>query len=168
MFEKKVSERQKLAQLEALRDAQNELYLISREIQLADAPIPLEQIFYKHNTKAMAAAKLYHECMLLGIPCVLKPLIKIGTVDAIIEINGKYAIIELDQNLIFHEKWKEFDLDTPLIFLTDHHNIPKFLSEICTVKLSHSVFSYHNARLKLLKLRLIHNSGCKEIAHGAT
>lgn len=153
MFEEKVSQRQKLAQLEALRDAQNELYLISREIQLAEAPIPLEQIFYKHNTKAMLAAKLYHECMLMNIPCVLKPLTKIGTVDAIIEVNGKYAIVEFDQNFLFHQKWKEFDLDTPLIFLTDQTNIPKFLSEICTVKLSNSVFNYSKGRLVLMKIR---------------
>ena len=156
MFHQKVKDRHKLRQLDVLREAENELYLITREVEESAEPIPLDQIFANHKHNAMLAARFYHECVMLDIPCVLKPATAIGTVDAIIELSDKFVIVEfLDYRAgcseIIQKKYRSFKIDSPVIFFHEMSAIRNFLVKLCTKSLSNSIFSYTDGRLKIVR-----------------
>lgn len=174
MFHKKVKERQKLKRLDTLQRVENELYLITREVELANEPIPFDQIFINHDKTTMMMAKFYAECLFQGIPCVLRPTIKIGTFDAIIEVDSRFIILEFrvhpTAQRCFAKNYRSFGIESPLIFFNDQNHIARFLREIATRSLSNSVFSYENGRFKRVRSqsKTIHRSDSKENKQVAT
>lgn len=122
---------------------------IKREKQLSELDHTLESIFYTNGKAAMMRAKFYHECQLLKIPCVLDVHTQYGEVDAIIEIENKYLIIEFKsfKSLISSKETKKqlerYSLHHyPVILIYESKMFHSFLRHIKKTKLEDKIYLF--------------------------
>jgi len=132
-----------------LNEVENEYYLIKREIDLSNNQYSLEDVFRNHGREAMIRSHFYHECMLKKIPCVLEVTTRYGRLDAIIEVDGKFIIIEFKHffghNNIKHceeQLTRYLNHQYPLIVISDIQSIPTILSLLSSTKFETKIYNF--------------------------
>lgn len=139
--------------------AESELLLIKREVELSNADSTLESIFYTHSKAHMIGAKFYHECMLLKIPCILEVTTQFGRVDAIIELNDKFLIIEfkttereLYETHTAEQLARYCQHNCPVILIHNENCLIRFLLKLKNIKLTNSLYFYHKEKFQVIHL----------------
>ena len=142
-LEERVNQRKRKEQLMILSETEAEYDLIKRERELAEQDYTLEGMFYTHGKAAMMSAKFYHECILLDIPCVLDVYTKYGEVDAIIDLKGKFIVIEFKSHkrLVKTKETKE--------------QLARYAQHLYPVILSYESDQFHSLLLKLRRKKLL-------------
>jgi hypothetical protein len=137
-----------------LQEVENEHELIKRQMELSEIQPALESFFYTHGKAAMMSAKFYHECLVLGIPCVLDVHTQFGQVDAIIELDNCYYIIEFKSHKAYihhagtHEQVDRYAQHSyPVILIYDSKMFSNLLLELKAEKAEKGIYLFADNKM---------------------
>lgn len=144
-------------QKEKLKQMEDELFLIQRENDSSNNfALSLEQAFQFHGKEAMVQAKFYHECMLRKIPCILQVRSEHAILDAVIEINESFIIVEfkyLSSYIYYTSTEKQLNRylakNYPVLVISSEDDIANILVILGKKQLSNAIYHYEKETNKI-------------------